>query len=295
MEHDVLNHSLMEEPIASGQLFPISEFIDHFDSFPSGSFPAHWHHELELQIILKGSAEYQVNGVSYLVNCGEAIYIAPNAIHNARQLSPATIGYNIVLSLHRFRSLMRIIHCESYVRPMMNQSCTAFLILSDHKAGHRILEILRRMYYTENTGNAYELFLLENSLGIWRNLLSLLPQRSQNEIAPPQILREQRMRLMLDYIHQNYAQPISVSEISAAANVSQSECFRYFTEFSNSTPAEYLNEYRLLQASQKLTSSQQSMSDICFSVGFNSTSYFSKRFKQRYGMTPKEYRKKNQI
>ena len=70
MDSIVINHKMMEELAHPNQMFPISEFIDHFDTFADGSFPSHWHHELELQIVLKGSAEYQVNGTPYVVEEG---------------------------------------------------------------------------------------------------------------------------------------------------------------------------------------------------------------------------------
>ena len=69
MEH-IANHAVMEDLRHSSRLFPISEFVDHFDRFSDGSFPIHWHPELEMQIILRGSAAYTVNGASYLVGGG---------------------------------------------------------------------------------------------------------------------------------------------------------------------------------------------------------------------------------
>ena len=54
----IANHAVMENLRHTNQFFPISEFVDQFDRFSQGSFPTHWHPEMELQIILKGSAEY---------------------------------------------------------------------------------------------------------------------------------------------------------------------------------------------------------------------------------------------
>ena len=55
-------------------------------------------------------------------------------------------------------------------------------------------------------------------------------------------------------------------------------------------PIEYVNQYRLTQAAQLLRTTAQSVSDICYLTGFNSSSYFTKKFKDYYKMTPKEYR-----
>lgn len=60
----------------------------------------------------------------------------------------------------------------------------------------------------------------------------------------------------------------------------------------DTTPNEYLRDKRLDVAAQLLESSERRINEICFSVGFNSPSYFSKCFKDRFGMLPAQYRQK---
>lgn len=290
MENITADHASKEELTYKNQMFPLSEFIDHFDIFADGRFPSHWHNEIEIQIILKGGAEYNVNGTSYIVNEGCAIYIAPEAVHMMRALSPNTIGYNIVLLPQFLVDLLQAADCKKYAAPLTSRYPEAFIITPERKEGHAVLETLKRMYYTESTHNAYELFLLEHLIGIWRNLLSIFPKPADGGEIGGKFLREQRMREMLNYIRQNYAQPISVSEIAGAANISKSECFRCFSELSKMTPTEYINQFRLLQAAQLLITTQQSISDICYATGFNNTSYFTKKFREQYKTTPKAYR-----
>ena len=146
----------------------------------------------------------------------------------------------------------------------------------------------------ENSYPAYDLFLLEQVLGIWRNLLSLFPASRQGCVDAGERLRDQRMKAMLSYIWEHYTQPITIQDIAASANISKSECFRCFAELSQTTPIEYINQFRLLQAAQALTSTNKSISDICYMTGFNNTSYFTKKFREQYGMTPKAYRAQNQ-
>lgn len=60
----------------------------------------------------------------------------------------------------------------------------------------------------------------------------------------------------------------------------------------DTTPNEYLRDKRLDVAAQLLENSERRINEICFSVGFNSPSYFSKCFKERFGMLPAQYRQK---
>lgn len=292
MDDYVTNHAIMEELTHQNQLFPISEFVDDFDTFANGSFPSHWHHELELQIILKGSAEYRVNGATYIVEEGNAIYIAPETVHMARQLLAGTVGYNIVLSPQFLINLMSSADREAYAAPLTTHRPSALVITPEGGESRTILEHLKKMHSTESTLRTYELFLLENVIGIWRNLLTLFPDHTLDSEDNGKILKEERMKLMLNYISQNYALPITIHDIANAANISKSECFRCFSDLLDTTPVEYINNFRLLQASQLLLTTEIKMSDICHMTGFNDTSYYAKKFKDQYGMSPKAYRSK---
>ena len=293
MENISALHAVKEELTYLNQMFPLSEFVDHFDTFADGSFPSHWHNEFELQIMLKGNAEYRVNGTRYMVSEGSAIYIAPEAVHMMKALSSNAIGYNVVLLPQFLTNLFQVSNCEKYAAPLTSRHPEAFVITPERKEGHAVLELLKRMYYAESTHTAYELFLLEHLIGIWRNLLAILPKAASVSEDSSKFLREQRMRTMLHFIRKNYAQPITISEIAASANISKSECFRCFSELSRMTPIEYVNLFRLLQAAQLLTSTKNSISDICYSTGFNNTSYFTKKFKEQYKATPRSYRTQN--
>ena len=56
------------------------------------------------------------------------------------------------------------------------------------------------------------------------------------------------------------------------------------------TSIEYTNNYRLEKASALLSSTDKSIMEISLDVGFNSVSYFNKLFKNKYKLTPKEFR-----
>lgn len=274
-------------------MIPVLEFMDMFDSFPNNSFPSHWHHEFELQIILSGCAEYNVNGIPYKVEKGCAIYIAPEAVHFAKGTSAGTIGYNILVLPQLLIKLLASANCEKFTVPLTTRQPEALVITNVRKEGLNVLELLKKMYHAENSILLHELIFLESVIGIWRNLLTIFPPQTPSAKDSGMVQREQRMKEMLNFIQQNYAQPITISEIATAANISRSECFRCFAELSKISPVEYVTQFRLLEASQLLVTSDKSIADICYTTGFNNTSYFSKKFKMQYGMTPKEYRSKN--
>jgi AraC-like DNA-binding protein len=54
----------------------------------------------------------------------------------------------------------------------------------------------------------------------------------------------------------------------------------------------YTIDYRLLKAKERLLETEETISEICFAVGFNNLSYFIARFKKKYGCSPKQFRKR---
>jgi AraC-like DNA-binding protein len=68
---------------------------------------------------------------------------------------------------------------------------------------------------------------------------------------------------------------------------------RYFKETMGISFIGYLKDYRLTMAARLLTSSDSSVLGIASAVGFDNLSYFNRAFKQKYRMTPRQFREEN--
>ena len=95
------------------------------------------------------------------------------------------------------------------------------------------------------------------------------------------------------FISANYQRNIGVDEIAGFAGVSKRECFRCFKRQLNSSPNIYLLQFRMNRAAEMVLLTDQKMNQIASSCGFSSATYFSTKFKEIYGMTPKAYREEN--
>lgn len=104
---------------------------------------------------------------------------------------------------------------------------------------------------------------------------------------------EERVRVALEYIQENYSEDISLKDIAMSINISKSECCRSFKRVLNITPFEYLMEYRVLKSTQYLCNSNDSIANIALNVGFNGISYYGKVFKKYMNCTPSQYRRNN--
>ena len=95
----------------------------------------------------------------------------------------------------------------------------------------------------------------------------------------------------LDYVHRHYDQPVTVDELASIAGISRTHYTRLFKEATGELPLGYLNELRMGQARQLLTSSKDSLHAIASRVGFSNEYYFGRRFKQTVGVSPGQYRR----
>ena len=119
-------------------------------------------------------------------------------------------------------------------------------------------------------------------------------ERPENGIyieEPGNTKQEKRVKEILEYMKSRYAESIAIEDIAREVNISRTECFRCFQKITGQSPMEYLTFYRLQQAAHKLRNTDSSITEICISSGFNHPSYFGKKFREMYGVSPAQYRK----
>lgn len=96
------------------------------------------------------------------------------------------------------------------------------------------------------------------------------------------------------YVEANLDRPeLSVPIIASAINMSASNLFRRIHQATGMTPNSFLNEMRMARAVSLLKENRYEISEIGLMVGYSSHSYFSKCFKVRFGITPKDYLESN--
>ena len=103
-----------------------------------------------------------------------------------------------------------------------------------------------------------------------------------------QILAVQRMQ---DYIEQNKATEITLSDLAKVSLFSPWYSYRLFREYLDLTPAEYTRKLRLSQAALRLRDGEKRVIDIAFDLGFSNVDTFTRAFFREFGHNPSDYRK----
>jgi len=82
-----------------------------------------------------------------------------------------------------------------------------------------------------------------------------------------------------------------VEKFADEMHLSRTQLFRKVKALLGVSPSDFVNNIRLQKASDLILAKADTLSQICYTVGFNEPSYFAKRFRKKFGLSPSEYAK----
>ena len=102
-----------------------------------------------------------------------------------------------------------------------------------------------------------------------------------------------RMDEIYNYILNNFSKEIKLEDLASVANMTSSSLCRFFKHSTQKSISTFINEVRIGYACKLLIDDKFSISDVCFSCGYNNLSYFNRQFRKIIGISPSKYQ--NQI
>ena len=97
------------------------------------------------------------------------------------------------------------------------------------------------------------------------------------------------------YMNENFSIKISIEDIARHCFLSQFHFSRIFKAYTSVSPHQYLLNIRLYHAGRLIKETQLPITDICFQSGFSSLDYFSAAFTRKYKISPRKYRRSEQV
>jgi xylan 1,4-beta-xylosidase len=104
-----------------------------------------------------------------------------------------------------------------------------------------------------------------------------------------------RIQSIIQYINQNYRNPISLSEMARNEFLTPQYLSRMFQKYMNMTLTQYMTLVRLNHAYAELSHNDHSITEIAYNNGFKNASSFIASFRQAYSFTPGQFRKNNTV
>lgn len=256
---------------------------------PMGFNNWHWHEEIQLTYVLEGSMVTTAQGMDYVLRPGDGFFINSNLSHMTRPTSPDSARY---LSLNVKPSLLTLFHGsvveQKYFLPYVNDPYFQFVQLTpDTLWQEQVLGDMRVLFgILQEKPFGFELDAYSYLLHIWRTLLDHL------DTAPERmpVFERREAQQILAYLNEHYAEPVTLEQVSAHIHMNEAKCCKLFKSAFGRSIFTYLTDYRLEKSILLLSDPSLSVTRIAELCGFNSTSYFIKRFREKVGVSPLQYR-----
>lgn len=253
----------------------------------------HWHKEIEIGYIEEGTVLLESGNRKYFLTKGDLFFINSNVLHAMRNQNSGQLSVfrSIAFDSSIISSNTDSIYYKKYLHPIIHSAnFRDYIWKPDAEFFPQQDTIIRNTWEVINhEPEDYEISV-RNFLSDFFAVLSHVNQADSIPSTSANLLLEDRVQIILNYIHANYSKNITLDDLATAANVSKSEVLRCFKSIINISPIKYLKNFRLQTAAYMLKNSAYSIQTIYELCGFDSNSYFSKSFKEVYHCSPREYR-----
>ena len=269
-------------------LSPLDSFLVFDRVKDTFDFPVHYHPEFEINFILNGKGVKRVVGDNIEeIDDVELVLIGPNLYHgwelhkcNAKKIHEITIQFHNDL----FHDSLLSRRIMSPIKDMFNRSIHGILF------SKKVAEELTPRLIKLSKLDGMDYFLEITSL-----LFDLANSRNQRLLSTYTVDYAtfddyDKMKLVYEYIQKNFAEKISLEDVSSVANMTSISFNRFIKKRTGKTFVNYINDIRIGYAARWIVEKDMSISEIAFKSGFNNIANFNRSFKAIKNRTPSQYR-----
>ena len=110
---------------------------------------------------------------------------------------------------------------------------------------------------------------------------------------PDSPLESRRLKRVVDFIEENFAEPLTNAQLASEAALSEHHFIKRFQAATGETPHRYVMARRLNAAKDLMRGTRLDLTSVALACGFNSHAHLSRHFRQEVGITPSEWRQKH--
>jgi AraC-like DNA-binding protein/quercetin dioxygenase-like cupin family protein len=255
-----------------------------FQGIHPGTIPLHWHEFYELSYVVGGKGEHKLNGSAYPLNSGTLFLLTPADFHELVSVEDKPLEiYNVI-----------------FTEAMMDDNLYHWLFGGKLVLHAQLEEMQHRQIYAD-----YE--RMRDETGAWREgseiairatlqrlLVDLHRGSAANRALPMNGIGNRQLNVNLQraliYIHHHFREDIRLVDAAAQAQYSATYFSECFSQSVGQSFQRYLQNVRLQFAESLLRASSLPVTEICYASGFSTLGHFERVFRQRKGMSPRQFR-----
>lgn len=272
--------------------FPVALYLD---DVTTKYVNWHWHEEFEAGYVTDGCVTVSCGNRKYQLTEGDVFFVNSSVLHAMHNTTPSrpAVFRSVAFAGSVIGGAAGSVFSRKYLLPILHgAACRDFVIRAGEGQHAEILAILRRVWDEVSLeAEDHELTVRSELSRLFACILKRMPNADGTDRSAPQYVQENRVRQLLDYIHANYRQCLTLETLAQATAVSKTEVMRCFRQIIGQSPIQYLKTYRLQRAAYLLTHTDHAIGQIGLECGFEDGSYFTRSFHAMFHCTPQDYRK----
>lgn len=255
----------------------------------TGDVPPHTHNFIEYTYVFHGRGVEIIDGVECPIQVGTFTLLLPHQVHEIRiapgdelHLYIGAIGLQAL-----FGSDDSAIACNELLLRAGMEGKPSYLLTDTLR--EMLLPIFASMYEEMQSAQPWSQLMFKAKL--FEALILL--DRHCFQLREPEAPRNKRgkMQDLILYVYQNYREDIKLIHLAERFYLSVPHISASFKRYSGDHFHSFLEKIRISHACGLLASSNESVTSICYEVGFTSYSTFSRVFQERLGMSASAYRR----
>ncbi len=230
-------------------------------------------HQTNIGYLRRGSCIFESSHTTIKCTAGDMIYIPEGTVYMSQSSGDPEVEYYCIHITFRVNK-----DGSSFDKSFGMQKISGL----PNEAG----EIIPKMYELLKNGDSISrISAIAEFYSLFAKITPLL-QKPEIAVKSPQVLKA------IAYIEEHFCNDYSTADIAKECFISESRLYHLFKEQLGTSPVEYKNKLRILRAIEYVKSGYISVEEMSVLLGFRSSAYFRKVFKDFTHMSPMEYRKK---
>lgn len=266
--------------------YPYTQYFMHN---PKKAFhiPVHWHDEVEIIYIKKGSITIYIGEEVFPASAGDLFFVNSGELHFMESDDMGVEYYTLLFPLAFLSFQMEDDLEQEIFLPLRQKKLLLPVHLKEFESEKYMTNLIREIIDVNDEKEiGYQLRTKILLLELLEGLLKENGFRQGNFTNTTGMQRE-----LLAYIQNHYTEKISLSMLAQQFHLSEKYISWYFKEHFSISFMQYVSHLRMTRAKDLLLTTEFSVTEVALSSGYPSVNLFIRSFKEMHGATPLQYRK----